>query len=181
MPTNTLPLALSTALTGTVATLVLAGTLAAVARRQGKRAVQPINATSHWIEGPEAGRMAQADLRHTGVGLATNHAAAILWALPLELALPRDASPARIAGTAALVSGAAALLDYGVLPRRLAPGWEHAVGTHGTVAGFAALAAGLALGALVSRSAIRPSRSGNGTVRARISRPGGDDKKQVVP
>jgi hypothetical protein len=41
----------SAALAGTVATLAVAAALAMQARRQDKSALQPINATSHWLEG----------------------------------------------------------------------------------------------------------------------------------
>lgn len=58
---------------------------------------------------------------------------------------------AKLAAKAALVSGVAAFVDYGMMPKRLTPGWEHAVGGRGVVAGFAALALGLLAGALVTR------------------------------
>jgi hypothetical protein len=51
------------------------------------------------------------------------------------------------AGTAAI----AGAVDYGLVPRRLSPGWEHALPPRGVAAGFAALGLGLALGALVTR------------------------------
>jgi hypothetical protein len=42
--------------------------------------VQPINATSHWLHGEEAGKIKQVDAIHTGAGYATHHAACVLWA-----------------------------------------------------------------------------------------------------
>jgi hypothetical protein len=143
--------ALSAALTGTVATLAVTAALAALARREGKSVLQPVNATSHWLDGPRTGNLRHADLRHTGTGFLTNHAAGIFWALPLTLMMDRDEPVGNIAAKAALVSGLAAVVDYGLVPQRLTPGWEHALGTRGVAVGFAALAAGLFAGALVSR------------------------------
>lgn len=144
-------IALSAALTGTVATLAVTAALAALARAEGKGALQPVNATSHWLDGPRAGRLRRADLRHTGAGFLTNHAAGVFWALPLTLMLRPGEPAGKVAAKAALVAGSALALDYGLLPKRLRPGWEHALGARGVAAGFGAMALGLAAGALLSR------------------------------
>jgi hypothetical protein len=151
MRTTTQDTVFSAALAGTVATLAVAAALGMQARRQGKSAVQSINATSHWLEGPKAGRKRTLDLRHTGVGFLTNHAASILWAIPLQLLLSRKATASEVATKAALVSAVAALVDYGLVPKRLTPGWEHALGKRGVVTGFVALALGLFAGTIFSR------------------------------
>ena len=44
-------------LAGTGAGLASAAVAAEVARREGKAALQPINATSHWLHGRDAGRV----------------------------------------------------------------------------------------------------------------------------
>ena len=142
---------LAAALTGTVATFAVTTALGLLAKREGKGALQPVNATSHWLESPRAGRQRGADLRHTGTGFLTNHGASIFWALPLQFMLSRNAPAGEVAAKAALVSGAAALVDYGLMPRRLTPGWEHALGTRGVATGFFALALGLFAGAMLSQ------------------------------
>lgn len=146
---------LSAAVTGTVATVFVTAALAALARSEGKGALQPVNATSHWLDGPAAGALRGADLRHTATGFATNHAASVFWALPFHLMLAGGGrrSAGAIAARAALVSGVAAAVDYGLMPRRLTPGWEHALGRRGVATGFAALAAGLFAGAMLTRRA----------------------------
>ena len=67
--------------------------LALVALGEGKAAVQPLNATSHWLNGERAARRRRLDLRHTGVGLATHLAATMFWAASFEAW--RAARPAR--------------------------------------------------------------------------------------
>jgi hypothetical protein len=75
---------LRAAVSGTVASVVMAATLAALARREGKGAAQPLNATSHWLHGEGASTLRHADVTHTALGYATHHASAWLWALLFE-------------------------------------------------------------------------------------------------
>jgi hypothetical protein len=145
------------ALTGTVANLVLTAALAALTRAEGRHPLRPFNAPSHWLHGRGTGRLTRADLSHTGLGFLTNHGASIMWALPLQFLLSRlglRSAPA-VLGSSALVSALAALIDYGILPRRLSPGWEEALPTRSVAAAFGALAIGLAAGALLSRAVRR--------------------------
>lgn len=117
--------------------------LPALSMAQGRGALAPINASSHWLW-PGAGR----DGFHpaeTGVGLATNLAAAAMWGGVMALALRRTRSPM---ATAAAVATGAALLDYGLLPRRLSPGWEKALPKGAVGAAFAAMAIGMLAGTL---------------------------------
>lgn len=97
-----LRLLLSAVTTGTVANFAAIGTLGLLARLEGQGPLQPVNATSHWLHGPQAGRTGRADFEHTGVGYATNHAAAVFWALPFTwwLARRRRRSGAEIAAGA---------------------------------------------------------------------------------
>jgi hypothetical protein len=44
---------LSAMTTGTVANLAVTGTLGLLAQLEGKNPLQPINATSHWLYGPD--------------------------------------------------------------------------------------------------------------------------------
>ena len=144
---------LSAALTGTVAGITTMTALTLLARAEGRRPLQPINATSHWLHGEHAGAVDQADAPHTAVGFATNHAAAIFWAIPLELWLatqpPRP--PLLVLRDAAAVSAVAAVVDYGLVPKRLTPGWENALPPRSVAAGFAAMALGLFAGAMLTR------------------------------
>ena len=144
---------LSAAVTGTVASLVTTAVLAGLARAEGKGALQPTNATSHWLHGEEAGHHRGPDLEHTALGYATHHASALFWALPFEAWLasrPRRTGP-ELLRDAAVMAGIAAVVDYGLVPKRQTPGWEEVLPPRSIAATFAALALGLAAGALVTR------------------------------
>jgi hypothetical protein len=151
---NFLRLLLSAATTGTVANLAVTGTLGLLAQLEGQDPLQPINATSHWLYGPQVGRIKRVDLKHTAVGYVTNHAAAVFWAVPFTWWLARHPhrSSAEIAAGAATTAAVAAAVDYGLVPHRLTPGWEHAISPRSVAIAFGALALGLAAGALVDRA-----------------------------
>lgn len=138
---------------GAGAALASALAAAAVARSQGKGALQPLNATSHWLHGPEAGGVGGLDAAHSGVGIGTHALSALFWAVPYALWLDREParSEAEIVAGAAVTAAAAAAVDYLVMPRRLTPGWELAIGRSGTAATFVGLGLGLAGGALAAR------------------------------
>lgn len=124
------------------ATSTAALTLVAVVERRG--AAQPLNATSHWLHGDRAARRRRADLRHTGVGLATHSAATIFWALFFEgwcLTRPTRKIP-EVAARATAVAGLAAVVDYTITPKRFTPGWELVLSKRSMAAVYAAMAAG---------------------------------------
>ena len=160
-PANTSRWLPSVILTGTAASIATGAALALLARAEGKGASQPINATSHWLHGPDAGRVRGLNVAHTATGYATHHASCIFWALPFEwwLSSREERTAAEVLGLAGAVSGIAAVVDYGIVPRRLTPGWEHAVSRRSVAATFAATALGLAAGGLLVRN-LRPRRSG---------------------
>jgi hypothetical protein len=144
----------SALVTGTVASLVSTAALAAMARQEDKAAVQPTNATSHWLNGDEAGARSEVDIAHTGVGYLTHHASAVFWAVPFEAWLARHPprSMNQLMCRAAAMSAIAAAVDYGVTPRRFTPGWELALSKKSMVGAFASLALGLAMGAVISNA-----------------------------
>ncbi|MGI4798915.1 MAG: hypothetical protein ACRYG8_33720 [Janthinobacterium lividum] len=74
---------------GTCASIAFTAALAVAALMEGKAAVRPINATSHWLNGEEAGSYKGFDRNHTAVGYGTNHATSIFWAMFFELWLSR--------------------------------------------------------------------------------------------
>jgi hypothetical protein len=49
------------------------------------------------------------------------------------------------------MSAIAAIVDYGITPKRLTPGWELTLSRKAMVGAYAGLALGLAAGALVSQ------------------------------
>jgi len=143
-------------ITGSIASAVSAAVLALLAKAEGKDAVQPINATSHWLHGEKAGKVTAIDVEHTATGYATHHAATVFWAAlfeTLQSATP-DARPGKVIRNAALVSTIAAVVDYGIVPKRLTPGWEGPLPIRSVAGGFVGMACGLAIGGFVSRHVI---------------------------
>jgi hypothetical protein len=142
-------------LSGTTASLTAGVALAVAARAEGKGAAQPINATSHWREGQDAGEVRAVDGRHTAVGYGTHLAATIFWALLFEwLARPRPGRKPRLLRSAAITTAVAVVADYGLTPRRFTPGWELVL----SVRGMAAAYGGMGLGFVLARAATGGSR-----------------------
>jgi hypothetical protein len=142
----------SALVTGTVASVVCAGALALLAKTEKKSALQPVNATSHWLNGAQAADRNSADAAHTLVGYATHHASAVFWALPFQawLNIRPPRSTLELVRDATIMSGIAAAVDYRVVPRRFTPGWELALSKASLFAAYAALAIGLFAGARIA-------------------------------
>ena len=140
-------------LSGTVAAATSTLALAIVARLEGKAALQPVNATSHWLNGRAAASVRHADLRHTALGALTHHAATLFWAALFERSIARRSpiAPLPMLGRALAMSAFAAAIDYGATPKRFTPGWEFVLSTRAMAAVYAAMAAGLAAGALAAQ------------------------------
>ena len=150
---NVGPLITKAVVTGSIASAVSAAVLGLLAKAEGKNAVQPINATSHWLHGEKAWDVKEIDVEHTGTGFATHHAANVFWATlfeTLQSTVP-EPGPGKIIRDAALVSTIAAVVDYGLVPRRLTPGWEGPLPIRSVAGGFLGMACGLAIGGLVRR------------------------------
>ncbi len=138
--------------TGVVAALVSAAALAAVAKIEGKGALQPLNATSHWLNGDKAAKVDLPTARHTLVGFLTHLAATIFWAAPFEAWLaanPPRSLPTLLRDSAAM-AGVAAIVDYGATPKRFTPGWELVLSKGGMFVAYLAFTLGLAGGAMAS-------------------------------
>ncbi len=136
---------------GTFGGLLSALAVAALSAARGGSAVQPLNATSHWLNGPGAGSVRRADFQHTAVGFATHQASAYFWATLYSGLLSEDDGAPEVIGKAIMTAGIAGIVDYGILSRRLTPGWELVAGRDAVFAGLAGLAAGLAAGAMSAR------------------------------
>jgi hypothetical protein len=142
----------NTLVSGGVASAISAAVLSLLAKAEGAGPVQPINATSHWLHGGSAGKVKDIDAKHTVTGFATHCGACVFWAAlfeTLRAASPR-AGAGRIIRDAAAVSAVAAVVDYGLVPKNLTPGWEGPLPIRSVAGGFAGLAVGLAVGGLVT-------------------------------
>ncbi len=140
-------------LSGTAAGATSTLALAIVARLEGKGALQPVNATSHWLNGRAAASVRHADLRHTATGVLTHYAATLFWAVLFERCIARrhPIEPLPMLGSSMAMSALAAAIDYSVTPKRFTPGWEFVLSKRAMAAVYAAMAAGLAAGALAAR------------------------------
>lgn len=119
-----------------------------VSRCEAGSAVAALNGSSQLLRGDEALRERRLRARFTLPALLIHHASAHWWAAVhehprLAAAMPR---PAVRAGAVMMF---AALLDYGILPRRLSPGYEGQLSRGGIALVFASLAAGLAIGSSI--------------------------------
>lgn len=152
---------LSAVVTGTVATLVSTAALAAFAKLEGKGALQPLNATSHWLNDDDAAKVDLPTVRHTGVGFFTHHASAVFWAAPFEawLAANPPATIWALLRDSFVMAGIAGAVDYGLTPHRLTPGWELVLSKKSMLASYVALGFGLAAGALASERLRESMRS----------------------
>ncbi|RYD14298.1 MAG: hypothetical protein EOP90_13855 [Lysobacteraceae bacterium] len=142
--------------TGSLASLASSVVIVAESQRLTRNAAAATNATSQWVWGDEAHRRPHASLRHTAVGYLIHHASSVFWAVQFE-----SRTLGRLvrgdAARAALVASAAAVVDYGLMPRRFTPGFEHRLPLRSIAAIYAAFGVGLWIAARIHR---RPAQSG---------------------
>jgi hypothetical protein len=142
------------AVSGAVASVFSAATLAWAGRRQTGAPAAPLNATSHWLWGDAALRRDRLTARHTAVGYLIHHAAATFWAALHARALgarPQAAQPLPALAAAAVTASAACFVDLRLTPHRLTPGFEHRLSPRALTGVYAAFAIGLAVGSLAMR------------------------------
>jgi len=138
---------------GTLASVLSTALLMWAGQRRLGEPFAPTNATSHWLWGDEESFHAlEPSMRHTAVGYVTHHASAWMWALFYHrwLQTERERTTATVVRDAAVVSALAAVVDYGLMPKRLTPGFEAHLPPTRMVGVFAAIATGLALGAYLT-------------------------------
>lgn len=138
---------------------LLSGTLAAAAvtlaaslatRRFTGSSAAALNATSHFLWGDRAGTKDAYSLKYTGVGFVTNYGASVFWALFYEMLAGRKRrTRSRALVDGALVSAAAYVTDYHIVPKRLTPGWEMRLPRAALACVYAALAFGLSARELI--------------------------------
>ena len=110
----------------------------------------PVNAMAHWLEGAQAARPGFDAI--TLVALVTHVLASAFWAALMVLAIRLF----NLRGTpvlfgAGVTTGIVALIvDYGILPRALSPGWHLVLNWPPLVAAFVLFGAGLGFGALAA-------------------------------
>ncbi len=148
---------------GTGAAVASLAAVAFLSRLEGHSGLRPINATSHVIYGTDAPAEGF-DARRTLPGFVINIASAYFWGAVFACLSPSRSphSPRAIIGKAVMTSIVAGVVDYGLVPRRLRPGWELALKPRSVTLALAAMASGLAAGGLFAGSSGKTSRAGDG-------------------
>lgn len=143
----------SAMVSGAVGSVASSMALALLARAEGRGALQPVNSTSHWLNGTGAATRKDADIVHTAVGYATHHAATVFWAVIFErwIGPRRPLSPSSMLRDALAMSAIAAAVDYGATPKRFTPGWEFVLSKRSMAVAYGAMALGLAVGGLMTQ------------------------------
>ena len=133
------------AITGGIAGVLSAAFVVAASLRETGSPASGINGASQVFFGRAATRRRRVDVRHTLTGLFVHYASALWWAGVHETPRLRAFVP-NACLRALLVMAGAAVLDYGLLPRRLSPGLEGQLSRRTIAATFGTIAGGLALG-----------------------------------
>ena len=112
-----------------------------------------MNAVTHIVDGGPPPAHNGEKGRNTALGLAIHTGASIWWALFFEGLFGSTArrSTGSALASAAAISGAAYVVDYYVVGQRFRPGFERYLSGRSLFAVYAALAAGYAAAALLTR------------------------------
>jgi hypothetical protein len=131
----------------------VAGTFAALALLAARRGVpltQIVNASTHMVDGDRAARQGGFSIGRSGGGTIINVGAAIFWgsasAITLNARAPARLEHRLLAGP--LTALVASIVDYGLVPRRLTPGWELVLPKADVALALAGMAIGISAGAL---------------------------------
>lgn len=139
---------------GAGAALASLAAIATLSKLEGHSAVRPINATSHVLWGDEDAPRERTDMVHTVPGALINVGSAFFWGTIFAFVSPPAAKQTatsmitRAFGTSLFATA----LDYGLVPRRLRPGWELALRARSVALALGAMGAGLAAGGLVEKN-----------------------------
>lgn len=146
--------ALTFLLAGVSGAIVSAMALMALSQSFARSPFVALNATAHWLVGPDAISQNGFSVGVTGVGLLTHFLACLFWgavfAALLSVMHVKEIFLMWLYGL--LLSMIALIIDYGVLPEQLSPGWHLVLPVKAVLAAFIALGAGLAIGGALSRS-----------------------------
>lgn len=123
--------------------------MAVRSRRENGSGWASLNAPSHWLWGEKALRQDAASLRYTLTGFLIHHLSAGFWGVLHERLLGRRDGgkplPA-VVRDAALTTAVAAVVDFGLVPQRLTPGFQRRLSLPSLVLVYGLFAAGLAAG-----------------------------------
>lgn len=113
--------------TARAASVATTGTVALCGHLEDGNAVAPLNAISHIVHGDEAFRQFEPSVKYTLTGIFLNDGAMVSWAALHETFFGKAKESGNLTVSLAggvLVSLAAYLTDYHLVPGRLKPGFE---------------------------------------------------------
>jgi hypothetical protein len=147
-----MPFHSTSVVSGSVASVTSTFALGACGRWESGSAVGPINGPSQWLWGEAEAYTKEPTWRHTATGYLIHHAMAILWANVYEELQSRSQSNsvASTCANAAIVSAMGYVVDYGVAPKRLRPGFKKHLGPASIFCVYASFGVGLALATWLS-------------------------------
>jgi hypothetical protein len=119
--------------------------------RERGDAVRPLNGPSQWVWGRYAPHVRGASLKHTLVGYAIHHAMSVFWATVFERYRPHTLSAPATAAAAGVTATVAYVADFGIVPKRVSPGFETELSRACVIATYVVIAATLACAASTSR------------------------------
>ena len=122
-------------------------------RHENGHAARPINAITHIYDGGPPPAHDGPHGRNTALGLTIHTAASIFWAVFFETLFGRHARKGlgKALAAGAGIAGTAYVVDYYVVHRRFRPGFEAYLSDRSMFAVYAALAAGYAAAAVLTR------------------------------
>jgi len=136
---------------GIVAAAATLGVLVGFGAAQGAW-LQPLNAVAHLVVGSRAFVMDEFDPAVTTIALAIHVVSIVLWATLFTVVADRLRGW-WVAVAAAVLAGAAYLVDQRLTPAHLAPGFERTLSTPETIAVYVVFAAALVVGVHYAREA----------------------------
>ncbi len=121
---------------------------------ENRDAVSPVNAVSHVVFGDEAFAQNTPSLKYTMTSVVLNDSACLSWATIFEWlfgdAADKGNVPVALLG-GALIAGGAYVVDYKIVPPRLAPGFERHLSGRSLAIIYVVLGLSMALAALGKR------------------------------
>ena len=122
--TNMTSLIMRALVSGTTAAAMASIAAAITGRRNAGSYAAPINATSHIVWGDKAARQDSSSFKYTATGALLNYGGSIFWALLYERLIGKYPTPRKALARSALITAAAYIADYRIVPRRFTPGFE---------------------------------------------------------
>jgi len=140
---------------GGAASLASTAALLAYGERECDDVAAPLNGPSQWVWGRHAPYRHGFSWRYTGVGFLVHHLASTFWGAIYAAARPRSRDLPGDIAAAVGVSALACVIDYGLTPQRLRPGFEKRLSVQALAGVYVIFAAGLCAGSTLRDARLR--------------------------